>query len=115
MDESDINEDQLAITLDTDTKKLSMSEIKIYYNIVKKSISDGLIRGIQVQNEKYGKKSAVLIHRKVEDHNLYIIPLTRNLLIYEVTPIKRKLVNKFKFEFELRYSDTNMVPISAPR
>ena len=70
-----------------ETEKLDKTNIKSWYNIVKKYAPSGTVTGIQVPDQEGNLKMSLLISRPGKTGYEYDIPLTRDLLDSELEPI----------------------------
>jgi hypothetical protein len=85
-----MNEDPLIvhrhITL-TVEKPLEKRVIKSWLDCVKRAAPNGVVATLQTTDEDGAPRAVKLVHRAVKDKNLYLVPLSRDLLPDEVERI----------------------------
>jgi hypothetical protein len=81
------------ITLTVD-KPLEKTEIKSWFDCVKKAAPSGVVATLQTTDEDGAPRAVKLVHRTIKDKESYLVPLSRDLLPDEV----EKIVEAFMLE-----------------
>lgn len=103
------------ISLETD-RELSFTEVKQWYNIVKKSVSGEVRTFVMVPKENEGSKKVFLLKKKYKNNKYeYQIPLVRNISEKEFNSINKEYQNYFPgTNYSLKYSDIQKYELIDP-
>lgn len=96
-------------------KPLKKNVIKSWFDCVKRAAPSGVVATLQTTDEDGAPRAVKLVHRVVKERNLYMVPLSRDLLPDEV----ERIVEVFMLEnpdqdFDIETHANFMVALDRP-